>query len=400
MSLKRTEDLILSASDKAIQLKKSIKNDTNEVATLRTRLKKLDRKIRKSEKKQISNEVHQQQLLIAHERKRERINLHNQMMQLQQQESKERKESIKSRNRCKLSMQYNGSFRADRTIGADSSCIDDENDKPKLYKLHELSRRVVETITGETMINLINLYLINTDNTSSNPLIYSSIYDDILFLCPCFSLNKNKNGSIIGTSDSLCNKAVFIRKLLSNHDIRDLLKSHGLLDIAEKRHKTLTALYKRQFLIQEDGYIECPYCIDAVDDQGLAKTISSSQKNDIKFKACIKESGIECVKRCRTCDKTWCTKCEVSFEQSTTDIDHYGMKCSDVLHLKTGGDVIDIYAKHKCPNKTCRVPIEKIDGCNKVICRCGTKMCYICGCDISDAGYNHFDIDGNCTTDL
>ncbi|KAJ7761206.1 hypothetical protein DFH07DRAFT_815739 [Mycena maculata] len=33
----------------------------------------------------------------------------------------------------------------------------------------------------------------------------------------------------------------------------------------------------------------------------------------------------------------------------------------------------------QCPNPECRIPIEKIDGCNYVICACGTHLCFACG---------------------
>jgi E3 ubiquitin-protein ligase RNF14 len=46
-----------------------------------------------------------------------------------------------------------------------------------------------------------------------------------------------------------------------------------------------------------------------------------------------------------------------------------------------------IESKYKiCPK--CRIRIEKISGCNKITCICGSIFCYICGKIIS--GYDHF----------
>ncbi len=41
-----------------------------------------------------------------------------------------------------------------------------------------------------------------------------------------------------------------------------------------------------------------------------------------------------------------------------------------------------------CP--ACAMPVEKVEGCNKMKCRCGTLWCWACGEDISEASYGHF----------
>lgn len=41
-----------------------------------------------------------------------------------------------------------------------------------------------------------------------------------------------------------------------------------------------------------------------------------------------------------------------------------------------------------CPNPRCKQPFVKSDGCNKVACACGTKVCYICRKSIKS--YEHF----------
>ncbi len=44
--------------------------------------------------------------------------------------------------------------------------------------------------------------------------------------------------------------------------------------------------------------------------------------------------------------------------------------------------------KRTCPN--CNLSFVKSDGCNKLVCRCGYAMCYICRKDIGEESYRHF----------
>ncbi|CAM9336014.1 unnamed protein product [Phaeothamnion confervicola] len=48
-----------------------------------------------------------------------------------------------------------------------------------------------------------------------------------------------------------------------------------------------------------------------------------------------------------------------------------------------------------CPS--CKMGIEKTEGCNKVHCTsCHSYMCYACGADITEPGYDHFGDGGRC----
>lgn len=50
-----------------------------------------------------------------------------------------------------------------------------------------------------------------------------------------------------------------------------------------------------------------------------------------------------------------------------------------------------------CANSKCKTPIVKDDGCNKMWCtKCKRIMCYVCKEDITQAGYDHFQIQNGC----
>lgn len=50
-----------------------------------------------------------------------------------------------------------------------------------------------------------------------------------------------------------------------------------------------------------------------------------------------------------------------------------------------------------CPNKKCKAPIIKEDGCNTLKCRkCSTVMCYVCKQNISRVKESHFDLVRSC----
>ncbi|KII86479.1 hypothetical protein PLICRDRAFT_114762 [Plicaturopsis crispa FD-325 SS-3] len=49
---------------------------------------------------------------------------------------------------------------------------------------------------------------------------------------------------------------------------------------------------------------------------------------------------------------------------------------------------VDEAVKRTCPK--CHVSFVKSGGCNKMVCTCGYKMCYVCRADICDDAYAHF----------
>lgn len=111
--------------------------------------------------------------------------------------------------------------------------------------------------------------------------------------------------------------------------------------------------------------------------------IPNSQKLFCPFRDCsamlIHDSGevIEKIK-CPACRRSFCAQCHVPW--------HSEFKCKEFqkLNAKKGGKddgLFKLLAKkkswQKCPS--CKMHVEKIDGCIHITCRCSYEFCYKCG---------------------
>ena len=83
---------------------------------------------------------------------------------------------------------------------------------------------------------------------------------------------------------------------------------------------------------------------------------------------------------CLSCNKEW--------------VDIHTCNESSLVALRTQVEqAMSMAVKRVCPR--CNTSFVKVDGCNKLTCPCGYKMCYVCRRDICgtngpDAGYRHF----------
>jgi hypothetical protein len=116
-----------------------------------------------------------------------------------------------------------------------------------------------------------------------------------------------------------------------------------------------------------EGLEQCPHC---------------------EFKAVLDPVELLAVFQCFNpeCRRTTCRKCHEDA--------HVPKSCEEVK--KDRG----LSARHRveeartesmlrpCPK--CKVKIIKDIGCNKMVCRCGCMICYVCKADITQSGYNHF----------
>lgn len=78
------------------------------------------------------------------------------------------------------------------------------------------------------------------------------------------------------------------------------------------------------------------------------------------------------MRTCPNCLVAVCTACQAQ---------HGSMTCADYKDLSTGGlEAFERLKKERgikdCPK--CKTPLEKIDGCDHMICRCGAHICWVC----------------------
>lgn len=118
-------------------------------------------------------------------------------------------------------------------------------------------------------------------------------------------------------------------------------------------------------LAQMDDLVRCPSC-DYAAILPLEDKVFKCQNP-----SCAKET-------CRYCKEDWS--------------EHFGLKCNEV-EKSAQKDVRLSYEEkmtmakiRKCPK--CGCEFTKSDGCNKMTCRCGATMCYVCR--KPNIGYNHF----------
>jgi len=111
-----------------------------------------------------------------------------------------------------------------------------------------------------------------------------------------------------------------------------------------------------------------------------------SQCPHCNFK-CILPNGnkvIECLNE--ACGRSTCVACGEDWK------DHFGIPCSefekkDEANIrKTAEEKMTAARVRRCHQ--CQTALIKERGCNKLTCRCGAKMCYICRASIRD--YSHF----------
>lgn len=121
-----------------------------------------------------------------------------------------------------------------------------------------------------------------------------------------------------------------------------------------------------------DGLYYCPLCnIPSIHDPAEDGDVFWCVNDSCKVPTCVL-----CKKKCH-----WDSDCR---RDEKTD------------KRKRMEEAETMKAVRTCPK--CNVDIVKTHGCNKVTCKCGSKMCWTCGRDINREGYTHFDMYGGCTS--
>jgi len=113
--------------------------------------------------------------------------------------------------------------------------------------------------------------------------------------------------------------------------------------------------------------IQCPHCIYKVFMPDQSDQVLLCQNP-----VCMKQT-------CRFCQEEW-------------NDDHIGVSCEDLekkdeAKIRKKAEEEMTKALLRICN-SCQTPLLKSEGCNKMTCRCGAKMCYICRAPIQE--YSHF----------
>lgn len=118
---------------------------------------------------------------------------------------------------------------------------------------------------------------------------------------------------------------------------------------------------QKVILLQNSFFIECPSCKEIMEID-----------NQYDFNT-----------NCVYCHVNFCRECNATPYHKYMNCKTYRQEISDELKLQIRDGKYRI-----CP--TCFNAVERIDGCNKMTCRCNTKWCWLCG--TKDIDYDHFDL--------
>uniref|UniRef100_A0AC34R5H9 RING-type domain-containing protein n=1 Tax=Panagrolaimus sp. JU765 TaxID=591449 RepID=A0AC34R5H9_9BILA len=94
---------------------------------------------------------------------------------------------------------------------------------------------------------------------------------------------------------------------------------------------------------------------------------------------------IEKMFECVNCDGKWCRLCGRKWED-----DHVNLTCEELDKLDHSNGLLDTKMSEAIVRKCqrCNFQFTKTDGCNKITCRCGLTICYLCR--KHDVTYRHF----------
>ena len=115
----------------------------------------------------------------------------------------------------------------------------------------------------------------------------------------------------------------------------------------------------------------------------------------LQMKSPLRKQQHSDASRCRACAKWTCLKCKdklmpfhkCAVDQHEADLKRYVEHAMSMAIIR------------QCPQ--CKTSLAKDDGCNKLTCKCGYSICYVCRADLRREGYSHFcqhfrDVPGEC----
>uniref|UniRef100_A0A914XH31 RING-type domain-containing protein n=1 Tax=Plectus sambesii TaxID=2011161 RepID=A0A914XH31_9BILA len=155
--------------------------------------------------------------------------------------------------------------------------------------------------------------------------------------------------------DNSCDAGQFtlaaLQKVLDEHMLRQLAKREQQIVLLDAKL---------------DNLYSCPFCDFAIIIEHVDEPIFRCLDPD-----CMRESCLQC-----------------------KEPNHLPLKCTEVerdietqRRIFIENRMAEALKRH-CPS--CKKPIVKLDGCNKMTCPCGTAFCYVCGINLATLSYSHF----------
>lgn len=89
---------------------------------------------------------------------------------------------------------------------------------------------------------------------------------------------------------------------------------------------------------------------------------------------------------CENCNRAHCRLCKIEWVEKHMDKSCLQAKENVKEHLLAEEKITKTITR-ECPN--CKTLLIKSGGCNRILCSCGTNICYVCRNEIA-AGYQHF----------
>lgn len=83
---------------------------------------------------------------------------------------------------------------------------------------------------------------------------------------------------------------------------------------------------------------------------------------------------------CTKCQRLTCVECKAAKDKHINP-----HECPDLIS-KEDKKLAEKEGWRQCPNKRCQKMLEKGDGCETMICVCGTKFCFDCGIVMNNQG--------------